>query len=230
MMKQNKKSLKKRFMKLSIVLLSCIFLIALAACGKKTNFTSVQDYVDAGGYIYTDVPQSATDIQFYLEDSMLVHTSAISYVVSDEEEYDTFMESIKDDVLSVPEGSTYIPSPEWEMYSTGENTVYTKEELEEMAYVEEHYSEMNYKEILSMTDHKFGFYDSYGAKVKDYTNMNYVLAEFPSLDFFKSVEEGSIENYTILYYYPTLSGSRTSGLIVDEENRKFIAFYRSTIK
>ncbi len=229
-MKKGKKRPVKRVVKLSIVLLGCISLIVLAGCGKKTNFTSVQDYVDAGGFIYTDVPQSATDIQYYLEDSMLVHTSAISYVVSDEEEYDTFMEFIKDDVLGVYEDSPYTPSPQWEMYSTGENTVYTEEELEEMAYVEEHYSEMNYEEVLSMTDHKFGFYASYGAKVKDYTNMNYTLAEFPSLDIFKSVEEGSIENYTILYYYPTLTGSRTSGLIVDEENRKFIAFYRSTIK
>ncbi len=229
-MKKSKKIPAKQFMKLSIVLLGCISLIVLAGCGKKTNFTSVQDYVDAGGFIYTDVPQSATDIQYYLEDSMLVHTSAISYVVSDKEEYDTFMEFIKDDVLGVYEDSPYTPSPQWEMYSTGENTVYTEEELEEMAYVEEHYSEMNYEEVLSMTDHKFGFYASYGAKVKDYTNMNYTLAEFPSLDIFKSVEEGSIENYTILYYYPTLTGSRTCGLIVDEENRKFIAFYRSTIK
>ena len=228
MKKQSKRS-AKRFMKLSIVLLSCISLITLIACGKKTNFTSVQDYVDAGGFIYTDVPQSATDIQYYLEESMLVHTSAISYVVSDEEEYDTFMESIKDDVLGVYEGSPYTHSPEWDNYA-GENTTYTEEELEEMAYVEEHYSEMNYEEILSMTDHKFGFYDSYGAKVKDYTNMNYTLAEFPSSDIFKSVEEGSIENYTILYYYPTLTGSRTCGFIVDEENRKFIAFYRATIK
>lgn len=227
---KNKKSPTKQFKKLSIVLFSCISLIALAGCGKKTNFTSVQDYVDAGGFIYTDVPQSATDIQYYLEDSMLVHTSAISYVVSDEEEYDTFMESIKDDVLGVYEESPYTPSPEWDNYSTGENTTYTEEELEEMAYVEEHYSEMNYEEILSMTDHKFGFYGSYGAKVKDYTNMNYTLAEFPNNEFFKSVEEGSIENYTILYYYPTLTGSRTFGFIVDEENRKFIAFYRSTIK
>ena len=99
-----------------------------------------------------------------------------------------------------------------------------------MAYVEEHYSEMNYEEVLSMTDHKFGFYASYGAKVKDYTNMIYTLAEFPMNIGFESVEEGSIENYTILYYYPTLTGSRTSGFIVDEENRKFIAFYRATIK
>jgi len=219
----------KRHVKLSMILLGCISLIALTACGKKTNFTSIQDYVDAGGYIYTDVPQSATDIQYYLEDSMLVHTSAISYVVSDEEEYDTFMESIKDDVLGVYEDSPYTHSPEWDNYA-GENKTYTEEELEEMAYVEEHYSEMNYEEILSMTDHKFGFYASYGAKVKDYTNMNYTLAEFPSSDIFKSVEEGSIENYTILYYYPTLTGSRTCGLIVDEENRKFIAFYRATIK
>ena len=227
-MKKGKRHVK-RVVKLSMILLGCISLIALTACGKKTNFTSVQDYVDAGGFIYTDVPQSATDIHYYLEDSMLVHTSAISYVVSDEEEYDTFMESIKDDVLSVPEGSTYIPSPEWDNYA-GENTTYTEEELEEMAYVEEHYSEMTYEEILSMTDHKFGFYASYGAKVKDYTNMKYTLAEFPSSDIFKSVEEGSIENYTILYYYPTLTGSKTCGFIVDEENRKFIAFYRATIK
>ena len=229
-MKKSKKSWAKQIKKLSIILLGCISLIALTACGKKTNFTSVQDYVDAGGFIYTDVPQSATDIQYYLEESMLVHTSAISYIVSDEEEYDTFMEFIKDDVLGVYEDSPYTPSPQWESYCTSENTTYTEEELEEMAYVEEHYSEMNYEEILSMTDHKFGFYASYGAKVKDYTNMNYTLAEFPSLDIFKNVEEGSIENYTILYYYPTLTGSRTCGLIVDEENRKFIAFYRATIK
>lgn len=228
-MKKKGKRHVKRVVKLSMILLGCISLIALTACGKKTNFTSVQDYVDAGGYIYTDVPQSATDIQYYLEESMLVHTSAISYVVSDEEEYDTFMESIKDNVLGVYEDSPYTHSPEWDNYA-GENKTYTEEELEEMAYVEEHYSEMNYEEILSMTDHKFGFYDSYGAKVKDYTNMKYTLAEFPSSDFFKSVEEGSIENYTILYYYPTLSGSTTFGFIVDEENRKFIAFNRATIK
>ena len=80
MMKQ-KKSPAKRFMKLSIVLLSCIFLIALAGCGKKTNFTSVQDYVDAGGYIYTDVPQSATDIQYYLEDGTFTYRSIIRPII-----------------------------------------------------------------------------------------------------------------------------------------------------
>lgn len=102
--------------------------------------------MDAGGFIYADVPQSATEVQFYLEDSMFMYSSAISYVVSDEEEYDTFMESIKDDILSIPEGSTYIPIPEWENYGSSEGVTYTEEELEEMAYVEEHYSEMNYEE------------------------------------------------------------------------------------
>ena len=111
-MKKGKRHVK-RVVKLSMIFLGCISLIVLAACGKKTNFTSVQDYVDAGGFIYTDVPQSATDIQYYLEDSMLVHTSAISYVVSDEEEYDTFMESIKDDVLGVYEDSPYKHSPQF---------------------------------------------------------------------------------------------------------------------
>ena len=226
-MKKGKRHVK-RVVKLSMILLGCISLIALTACGKKTNFTSVQDYVDAGGYIYTDVPQSATDIQYYLNDGTFAYNSIISYVVSDEEEYDTFMESIKDDVLSVPEGSTYTPSPEWENYGSDEGTIYTEEELEEMMYVEEHYSEMNYEEILSMTDHKFGFYNSYGAKVKDYTNMKYSLAEFPSSDFFESVEEGNVENYTILDYYPSLGGTSEYGFIVDEENRRFIAFRIST--
>ena len=70
-MKKGKRHVK-RVVKLSMILLGCISLIALTACGKKTNFTSIQDYVDAGGYIYTDVPQSATDIQYYLEDRFLL--------------------------------------------------------------------------------------------------------------------------------------------------------------
>ena len=190
----------------------------------KIDFTSIEEFKEYGGEVLVDVPEGASDVKYYLDKSLLMYSSIYSFVINDETAYDTFMEKMKEKICSVPEG--YHVKPSWECYLES----FTEEEQEEMGYLKEHYSEMDYKEILSMSRHRYGFMNGYGAMVSDYINMDYSLAEFPMRDCFSYVTEGNLEEYTILKYYPKNSGTSTYGIIVNEGNRQFIVFKFATMR
>ena len=119
------------------------------------------------GYVTEELPEGATDVRYYINRSPFEHKSIYSFVLADEEDFDAFMEAHKiTQDTELLRDETY-----WEFYGhiiSTYNASYTKEELVEMAYVEEHFEEMDYKEMLSMCDHQFGFYNGYGAKVSDF--------------------------------------------------------------
>ncbi len=218
-----------------VILLLFVVFITVAVCkfnkkwhpGEKTEFESLEEFESYIRGEINDIPEGATDLKFYYNYNFVSCVSMYSFVIEDEAEYEAYMEAYSDEYFG--EKIEHSITPFWESY--GDSDSYTEEELEEMAYLEEYYYELDYKEILSMSRHKFGFFNGYGAKVGDYTNMSYSLAEIPiNNPGFKHLEEGSLVDYTILYYYPQNVGASTSGVIVDEENRKFIIYGFSYIK
>ena len=99
-----------------------------------------------------------------------------------------------------------------------DNAQYAKE-LEEMAYLEQNYTNMNYKEMLSLSDHKYGFLHGYGAKLRDYRTSPYNNA-FPVFDWYDYVVDGSLDDYTVINY--EFVNGKGSVVLVDEENRQFV--------
>ena len=88
-----------------------------------------------------------------------------------------------------------------------------------MAYLEENYTDMNYKEMLSLSDHKYGFLHGYGAKLRDYRTSPYNNA-FPVFDWYDYVVDGNLDDYTVINY--DFVNSKGSVVLVDEENRQFV--------
>ena len=202
--------------------------------GERTDFASFEEYVEYGGVsswvIDEEVPEGASDLRYYCDIS-LAHFSIYSFVLSDEEKYDTLMETIKEEVCN---HNSQTHEPYWEKIGdiTPTKVEYTDKELEEMAYVEEHYEEMNYEEVLSMSDHKYGFYFGYGAKADDFMDIEENPPstiegyehhfELPRQDCFDYVIEGNLEDYTVLFL-DEWDGS-SYGVLVDEEARRFVTF------
>lgn len=202
--------------------------------GERTDFASFEEYVEYGGgsswVIDEQIPEGASDLRYYCDIS-LDRFSTYSFVLSDEEKYDTLMETIKEEVCN---HNPQTHEPYW--YEIGDATKtrveYTDKELEEMAYVEEHYEEMNYEEVLSMSDHKYGFYFGYGAKADDFMDIEENPPstiegyehrfELPRQDCFSYVIEGNLEDYTVLFF-DEWDGS-SYGVLVDEETRRFVVF------
>ncbi len=239
--KKIKKSNKRALIIFSCILLFFIIIIAYICIqykikypGERTDFASMEEFVEYGGVIIRDAPEGASDFKYYYNKNIFQYESIYSFVISDEEEYDMYMESIKDGICNVPEGRT--DEPFWREIEHSINffneDLYTEEEWEEMTYLEEHYLEMDYKEIWSMSDHTYGFYDGYGASVSDYIGMedpryNNIESyrspyEFPMKDCFPYVIEGNLEDYRILLY-DSFDGSH-HGIIVDEETGRFVCF------
>ncbi len=212
---------------LSIILILILFIYSIIKGykedypGVRTDFASIEEFEECKGYVPKEIPEGASDVRFYLNRTPLEYESIYSYVISDEEEFDAFMESRIETMCAVPESSIKIPY--WDRYSGGR---YTDEELEEMAYLEEHYAEMDYKEILSMADHRFGFLYGYGAKVSDYYDMEYSIAKFPMKDSFSYVMDENLDDYIILGY-DEFDGSK-DGTIVDLENHRVVVFKYTT--
>lgn len=229
---EEKKKLSKEFIIfaciLSAILLFFIIFIVSIIIGYKedypgvrTDFASIEEFEECKGYVTKEIPEGASDVRFYLNRTPLEYESIYSFVISDEEEFDAYMESRIETMCSIPESST--KKPYWDRYSDG---VYTDEELEEMAYLEEHYTEMSYKEILSMADHKYGFLYGYGARVSDYYDMAYSIAKFPMKDCFSYAIDENLDNYIILGY-DEFDGSK-DGTIVDLESHRVVVFKYTT--
>ena len=240
---------KKKILLSSLIIFGIIFLCIVLLIiflifqfkkhfpGERTDFASFEEYVEYGGgsswVIDEEVPEGASDLRYYCDIS-LAHFSIYSFVLSDEEKYDTLMETIKEEVLN---HNPKTHEPYW--YEIGDaiktKVEYTGKELEEMAYVEENYEEMNYEEVISMSDHKYGFYYGYGAKADDFMDIEENPPstiegyehrfELPRQDCFSYVIEGNLEDYTVLFF-DEWDGS-SYGVLVDEETRRFVTFVLS---
>ncbi|MBQ3514575.1 MAG: hypothetical protein IJA32_12405 [Lachnospiraceae bacterium] len=190
--------------------------------GRK-EFSSFEEFCEAGGvpvYGRTDgtLPEGVKEIHYYLSRTTLYKKSIYSFVIEEEAAYDLFMEEIKD--YSCKEYAASNPYWNWD-----DDNIYTEDELVEMKYLEENYMNMNYKEILSMSRHNKGFANGYGASVKDFLDLSYSLNNFPEGMPFSEVISDNIEDYTVLYYYPQGSGSKSEGILVNEETRCFVIYY-----
>jgi len=222
------------FLCIALFIVFLIFQFKKHFPGERTDFASFEEYVEYGGVsswvIDEEVPEGASDLRYYCDIS-LAHFSIYSFVLSDEEKYDTLMETIKEEVCN---HNPQTHEPYWEKIGdiTTTKVEYTDKELEEMAYVEEHYEEMNYEEVLSMSDHKYGFYFGYGAKADDFMDIEENPPstiegyehrfELPRQDCFDYVIEGNLEDYTVLFL-DEWDGS-SYGVLVDEEARRFVTF------
>ncbi|MBQ7765712.1 MAG: hypothetical protein IJ397_02585 [Lachnospiraceae bacterium] len=198
---------------------------------KKENFDSVGEFIEYGGVSKIDVPESASDLRyFHAKDPFFTSRHIFSFVVNDEEEYDILMENIKDEVFHYP--AIYKSEEGWIGYRPGwepclDYNVYTEKELIEMKYLEDNYIDMDYKEILSLSRHKFGFLYGYGAKVSDYIDITSFHTAFPIRDWYDNAVDESLEDYTILQYN-YYDGSYWA-ILVDEENRRFVDIGYSTL-
>ena len=226
-----KQILKRLLIVLGKILLGFVVLI-LVLCvlykrkypGPRTEFASIQEFDEYGGDVLVELPEGASDIKYYHDKTAFVYSSIYSFVIRDDAEYDSFMEKMKDVICFRAEGE--IGDPSWEDYIEP----YTDEELYEMEYLKEHCYEMDYKEILSRVRFRYGFVAGYGAYVRDYTNMDYDLAEFPMRDCFNYVTEGDLKDYRILKFYPSRGGTSEFGIILDEKSRRFVAFKFATLR
>lgn len=228
----NKKSLKKTAIILGIIIalflalvLALVIIYKIIFTGSKTEFNSVGEFVSEGGYVYYDVPECAENLRYYYRETPFYgFRSIISFEINDPEEYDIFMEDLKDYVFYnnpnnyYSDGTPIKFNPGWWGYDT-DPLLYTEEELEEMAYLEQNYTDMNYKEMLSLSDHKYGFLHGYGAKLRDYRTSPYNNA-FPVFDWYDYVVDGSLDDYTVINY--DFVNGKGSVVLVDEENRQFV--------
>ena len=232
---ENKSKLKKSAIVFGIILaLFLVFALAMFIIIKiifpyvrKTEFNSVDEFVSEGGYVYYDVPECAENLRYYYRETPFYgFRSIISFEINDSEEYDIYMENLKDYVFFVDpnnyysDGTPIMYLPEWGYWGYDKDPLlYTKEEVEEMVYLEQNYTDMNYKEILSLSDHKYGFLQGYGAKLRDYRTSPYNNA-FPVFDWYDYVVDGSLDDYTVINY--EFVNGKGSVVLVDEENRQFV--------
>lgn len=221
-MEQKKKKLKK-----TIIILLGIILFIVAFCFylkwklplERTNYKSYEEYVESGAIAQIEIPESATDVRFYHNNLILTKQSVYSFIISDNQEYDIFMEFLKNEICT-EWGGTH---PQWSNELIPYCTYpYTEEEREEMTYLQENFMDMNYEEILTMSRHKYGFAYGYGASVTDYIELDNQIEQFPIYECFDEVMDDNLEDYTILNY-DAWDGSY-HGVIVNEETRRFIIF------
>ncbi len=67
-------------------------------------------------------------------------------------------------------------------------------------------------------------------KVSDYLDDESDLYKFPMYECFKEVTDDDITEYTVIEFYPQGGGTRTYGIILNEETRRFIVFYFASVR
>lgn len=186
----------------------------------RTEFASFQEFCEAGGVAGygNNLLKGVEDVRYYFSKTALYKKSIYSFVIENETEYDLFMEELKNS--SCKEYAASNPYWNWD-----DDYVYTEGELAEMTYLEENYGDMDYKEILSMARHNKGFANGYGALVTDFSDLEYSLNNFPTGMPFSEVISDQIEDYTVLYYMPQGSGSKSEGILVNEQTHCFVIYY-----
>ncbi len=233
---KNKSILKKITIALGIILILVIALFIIFIIrfpGDKTEFNTVDEFIAEGGCFFGDVPEGAEDFRYFYSRVPFCLKSIVSFSVNDTEDYDAVMEYYKDAVVGSPTANytddgwvghhpywnTFIENPSYKV-------TYTEEELEEMAYLEENYTTMDYKEILSLSRHKYGFLFGYGAKVSDFSETKY-YHEFPLYDWYNNVIDESLDDYTVISY--DYFDGTYHAVLVNEESRRFVMIRFITI-
>jgi len=189
----------------------------------RTDFDSFEEFRAVGARGYLNLPEGAEDVKYYLHHPVLYMHCIYSFSINDEEEYDAYMEELKDYSCIELGGS----GPEW-AWNNGYS--YTEDELEEMRYLEKNYESMDYKEILSMSGHYQGFNNGYGASVKDYIDLERASDSFPDGLPFSKVIADPIQDYTVLYFRPIGIGTVGNGIVVNEKTHRFVMYYYGGIR
>lgn len=191
----------------------------------RTDFDSFEEFRETGARGYLDLPAGAKDVKYYLDFPVVFMHSMYSFTLKEDAEYNAYMEKIKDYSCTETEASY----PAWKRY--GEYK-YTESELAEMRFVSENYKNMRYSDTLEMCKHNKGFANGYGASVEDYIGLEwlYSVDNFPEHLPFSKIIPDSITDYTILYYRPVGLGTVSTGILVNEETRRFVVYYRGGLR
>ena len=88
-----------------------IYFIWLLSPHIETEFASTEEFIEYGGYICVDIPESASDIKYYCNDMYFTIESACSYVISDEKEFEAFLEVNDFEIKSDETVAHYIADP-----------------------------------------------------------------------------------------------------------------------
>ena len=94
-----------------IILGYVIYFIWLLSPHIETDFATTQEFIDYGGYICVDIPESASDIKYYCNDMYFTVESACSYVISDEKEFENFLETNEFEIKSDSTVADYNANP-----------------------------------------------------------------------------------------------------------------------
>ncbi len=184
----------------------------------KTDFSSFEEFKEAGAAGYMNMPEGAVEQRFYLSYEGINIQSMYSYRLEDKKEYDRHMEHIKN-YSCTDSAATY---PAWDWYSIYEGTEKEKEQMKDLLT---NYKNMDYKEVLSKARIGKGFANGYGASVSEFLELEYSLGEFPRYLPFEKLVDDEINTYTILYYRPMNTGTVSEGILVNEATRTFVTYY-----
>jgi len=223
--KRRKRLEKYLFIFLGLVLI-CFLAKRYLPIG-RTDFKSIEQFEKLGGYVWREgLPEGTQDVRYYLTDTMFFTQSIYSFTIEDEEQYDAFMEVVR-------EHSCYesaVEYPGW-AHSCNVSLEYSKEEQEAMRYLQENHKNMDYKEVLRLASaHKRGFASSYGADVEDYVGEENGLDDFPLGLSFQEVIPDNIYDYTILDFSPMGTGSVEDGILVNQDTHRFVIYYAGQIR
>ena len=193
----------------------------------RTNFESIEQFNELGGRGWPyGLPDGAEDVKYYLTDNILYAHSIYAFTITDETQYDVFMENIRQE--SCYEAAVNYPG--WEQNGNVKNT-YSEEEQKEMEYLQANHMNMDYKEVLRRaSEYKYGFASAYGADVEDYIGEDLGNYDFPIGLPFEEVISDSIYDYTILRFSPMGTGSQEWGILVNEQTQRFVIYYAGQIR
>ncbi len=88
-----------------------IYFIWLLSPHIETEFASTEEFIEYGGYICVDIPESASDIKYYCNDMYFTVESACSYVINDEKEFESFLENNEFEIKSDSTVADYNANP-----------------------------------------------------------------------------------------------------------------------
>ncbi len=77
----------------------------------ETDFATTEEFIEYGGYICVDIPESADDIKYYCNDMYFTIESACSYVISNEKEFEAFLEANEFEIKSDSTVAQYMINP-----------------------------------------------------------------------------------------------------------------------
>jgi len=106
MHKENKKLSPMVFIIIGIILLliGAFVFIIIKNPSTRTDFESFEEYKNSGAMTIIDIPHNATDIRYYNRDITIGKQSIYSFVISDDEDYNAFLKTIKEELHAESDG------------------------------------------------------------------------------------------------------------------------------